>query len=96
MLNFIQDQQLILPVKNTFRIIKSTAPCFRIFQGYVFVLWKSDLTSVVLPDWRGPVTETTGYFFANFRMAADNFLGIILCNFNFQLQKYIKTLKSGY
>lgn len=53
---------------------------------------KSDLTNVVLPDCRGPVTETTGYFLANFNNVVDNFLGIILCNFAFVLQIYINYL----
>jgi hypothetical protein len=54
-------------------------------------LWfgKRDLTKVVLPDCRGPVTEMTGYFLANFNNVEDNFRGIMLCNIGFVLQIYI-------
>ena len=67
MLNFIQDQQLILPVKNTFRIIKSTAPCFRIFQGYVFVLWKKRSDQCCLARLAGPGHGNHRIFFCKFQ-----------------------------
>jgi hypothetical protein len=53
---------------------------------------KKDFTNVVFPDCLGPVTEMTGYLPANLNSESDKFLGIILCNFAFVSQIYIKVL----